>query len=57
MEVIMKMKKLRERKQGGGGCHGGFVQEMEVIVKREKKVDGRGDGQVRVGVNGKVKLL
>ena len=35
---------------------GGYVQRMEVIVKR-KKVRGGGGGGVRVDVNGEVKLL
>ena len=35
---------------------GGYVQRMEVIVKRKKRRGGGGVG-VRVDVNGKVKLF
>ena len=35
---------------------GGYVQRMEVIVKRKKDSGGEGGG-VRVDVNGEVKLL
>ena len=41
------------RRQGEGG----YVQRMEVIVKRKKSQGGGGGGGVRVDVNGKVKLL
>ena len=34
---------------------GGYVQRMEVIVKRKKSQEG--GGGVRVDVNGEVKLL
>ena len=36
---------------------GGYVQRMEVIVKRKKVRGGGGGGGVRVDVNGEVKLL
>ena len=38
MEVIVKMKKMREKVRGEGGC----VQRMEVIVKRKKVRGGQG---------------
>ena len=47
--------KKREKVRGEGGC----VQRMEVIVKRKKSRGGRGEGggEIRVDVNGEVKLL
>ena len=48
----------RDVTQAGG--RGGYVQRMEVIVKRKKKVrevGGGGGGGGRVDVNGEVKLF
>ena len=45
MEVIVKMKKKREKVREKGGC----VQRMEVIVERKKNWGGGGGGGGRGG--------
>ena len=49
MEVIVKMKKKREKVRGRGGCtkNGSYCEKEKV----------RGEGRVRVDVNVEVKLL